>query len=78
LPESDVTCHGAVYFLMLYKVQATVVQVGQVRGSGLTNVEVAPKVIYFMGVYETVKMGSLNVLGLWRVNKPIGAGQCFF
>jgi hypothetical protein len=27
-----------------------------------------------MGVYETVIMGSLDVLGLWRMNKPFGIG----
>jgi hypothetical protein len=49
LPESDVTCHGAVYFLMSYRVGAAVEKVGQVRGSGLTNVEVAPQCNLFYG-----------------------------
>jgi hypothetical protein len=49
LPESDVTCHGAVYFLMSYRVRAVVEKVGQVRGSGLTNVEVAPQCNLFYG-----------------------------
>jgi hypothetical protein len=49
LPESDVTCHGAVYFLMSYRVGVAVEKVGQVRGSGLTNVEVAPQCNLFYG-----------------------------
>jgi hypothetical protein len=41
---------------------------------GLLILRWHPKVIYFMGVYETVIMGSLDVLGLWRMNKPFGIG----
>jgi hypothetical protein len=41
--------HGVVYFMMSYKVRATVVQVGQICGSGLTNIEVAPQSNLFYG-----------------------------
>jgi hypothetical protein len=36
---------------------------------GLPMLRWHSKVIYFMGVCETVMMGALDVLGLWRINK---------
>jgi hypothetical protein len=36
---------------------------------GLPMLRWHPKIIYFMDVCETVMMGALDVLGLWRINK---------
>jgi hypothetical protein len=41
---------------------------------GLPMLRWHPKVIYFMGVCETVMMGALDVPGLWRINKSFHAG----